>query len=242
MNIQGWFPLGLSALISLQSKSLLQHHSSKAWIPRCLALFIVQHSHPYLTTGKIIALTRWTFVCKVMSLLLNILSRLVIAFLLRNKHLSISLEPKKRKSITVSIVSPSICHEVMGPDAMNLGFWMLSFKPVLSGSSFTFIKRFFSFSLISAIRVVSSAYLRLLIFLPAILIPHSSRRLQRYLWRVRIWAHILWLPWVAETSKTSEWHLLGIKHLFLFLFFFLTKKLHLLIWGFFIENYFIASR
>ena len=100
-------------------------------------------------------------------------------FLPRNKCLLISwlqspsaviLEPKKIKSVTVSIISPSICHEVMGLDAMILVFWMLSFKPVFSLSSFTFIKRIFSSSLLSAIWVVSSAYLNLLIFLPAILI------------------------------------------------------------------------
>ena len=104
-------------------KSLLQHHSSKASILWCSAFFTVQLSHPYMTTGKTIALTRWTFVGKVMSLLLNMLSRLVIAFLPRCKRLLISwlqspsaviLEPKKIKSLTVSIVSPSICHEVMG--------------------------------------------------------------------------------------------------------------------------------
>ena len=113
---------------------------------------------------------------KVISLLFNMLSRLIITFLPRSKHLLISwlqspsaliLEPQKIKSDTVS---PSICHEVMGPDAMIFLFWMLSFKPTFS-LSFTFIKRRFSSSLFSAIRVVSSAYLRLLIFLPAILIP-----------------------------------------------------------------------
>jgi len=112
-------------------KSLLQHHSSKASILQCSSLFVVQLSHPYMTTGKAIALTRWTFVGKVMSLLFNMLSRLVIAFLPRTKHLLISwlqspsaviLEPPKIKSVTVSIVSPSLCHEVMGPDAMILVF------------------------------------------------------------------------------------------------------------------------
>ena len=107
-------------------KSLLQHHSSKASILRCSAFFTVQLSHPYMTTGKTIALTKRTFVGKVMSLLLNMLSRLVITFLLRSKHLLISwlqspsaviLEPPKTKSVTVSIVSPSICLEVMGLDA-----------------------------------------------------------------------------------------------------------------------------
>ena len=117
-------------------KSLLQHHSSKAPILRHSAFFMVQLSHPYMTTGKTIALTRWTFVGKVMSLLFNMLSRFVIAFLPRSKRLLISwlqspsaviLEPKKIKSITVSTVSVCICHEVMGPDAMILVFWMLNF-------------------------------------------------------------------------------------------------------------------
>ena len=112
-------------------KSFLQHHSSKASILRCSAFFIIQLSHPYMTTGKTIALTRWIFFGKVMSLLSNMLSRLVTTFLPRSKHLLTSwlqspsamiLEPKKRKSLTVSIVSPSYCHEVMGPDAMILVF------------------------------------------------------------------------------------------------------------------------
>ena len=111
-------------------KSLLQHHSSKAPILRYSAFFIVQLSHPYMTTGKTIALTRWTFVDKVMSLLFNMLSRLVITFLPRSKHLLISwlqspsaviLEPKKIKSATVS---PCICHQVMELDAMILVFWI----------------------------------------------------------------------------------------------------------------------
>ena len=115
-----------------------------------------------------------------MSLLFSMLSRLVITFLPRSKHLLISwlqspsaviLEPKKIKSVTVSIVSPSICYEVMVPDAVILVFSMLSFESTYSLSSSTFIKRLFSSSSLSAIRVVSSAYLRLLIFLLAILIP-----------------------------------------------------------------------
>ena len=115
-----------------------------------------------------------------MPLLFNMLSRLVIAFLPRNKHLLISwlqspsaviFEAHKIKTVTVSIVSPSMCHEVIGPDAMIFGFWMLSFKPAFSFSSFTFIKRRFSFFLLSAIKVLSFAYLSLLVFLPAILIP-----------------------------------------------------------------------
>ena len=129
-----------------------------------------------MTTGKTIALIGWTFVGKVMSLLFNMLSRLVLTVLPRGKCLSISwlqspsaviLEPPKIKSVTVSL---SICHEVMGLDAMILVSWMLSFKTTFSLSSFSFIKRPFSSSL-SSLRMVSSAYLRLLIFLPAILIP-----------------------------------------------------------------------
>ena len=124
--------------------SHLQHHSSKASILRCSAFFIVQLSHPYMTAGKTIALTRQTFVDKVMSLLFNMLSRLVITFLPRSKHLLISwlqspsaviLEPRKIKSVTLSTVSPSICHEVMGLYAMILVFWMLSFKSTFSLSS-----------------------------------------------------------------------------------------------------------
>ena len=108
-------------------KSLLQHYSSKASILWCSAFFMVQLSHPYMTTGKTIALTRQTFVGKVMSLLFNMLSRLVITFLPKSKRLLISwlqlpsaviFEPQKIKSATVSIVSPSICQEVMGLDAM----------------------------------------------------------------------------------------------------------------------------
>ena len=112
-------------------KSLLQHHSSKSLILWRSAFFIVQLSHPYMTTGKTKALTRQTFVGKVMSLLFNMLSSLVITFLPKSKCLlipwlqspsAVILEPKKIKSVTVSIVSPSICHEVMGPDAMSLVF------------------------------------------------------------------------------------------------------------------------
>ena len=122
-------------------KSLFQHHSSKASILWCSAFFIVQLSHPYVTTGKTTVLTRQTFVGKVISLLFNTLSRFIITFLPKSKHLLISwlqlpsaviLEPPKIKSATVSTVSPSICHEVMGQDAMILVFWMLSFKPTFS--------------------------------------------------------------------------------------------------------------
>ena len=134
-----------------------------------------------MTTGNnFIILTIRTFVSKVTSLLFNTLSRFIIAYLPRIKCLLISwlqspsaviLEPKKIQCVTVTIISPSICHELMGPDAMIFIFWMLSFKPAFSLSSFTFIKGHFSSSSLSAIRVVSSTYLRLLIFLLAILIP-----------------------------------------------------------------------
>ena len=117
-------------------KSLLQYHSSRESILQHSAFFIVQLSYPYMTTGKTIALTRWNFVGKVMSLLFNMLSRLVLTFLPRSKCLLISwlqspseviLEPKKIKSLTVSIVSPSICHEVMGLDVVILIFLNVEF-------------------------------------------------------------------------------------------------------------------
>ena len=140
------FRMGWLDLLAVQGtlKSLLQHHSSKASILRYSAFFTVQLLHPYMTTGKTIALTRWTFVGKVMSLLFSMLSRLVITFLPRSKHLLISwlqspsaviLESEKIKSDTISTVSPSISHEVMGPDAMILVFWTLSFEPTFSLSS-----------------------------------------------------------------------------------------------------------
>ena len=172
-------------------KSLLQYHSSKASVLRHSTFFMVQLSHSYMTTGKTIALTRWAFVGKVMSLFFNMLSRLVIAFLPRSKRLLISwlqlpsaviFEPKKIKSVSVSIVFPSICHEVMGPDAMIFVFWIFSFKPAFYLSFFTFIKRLFSSSSLSAIRVVLSAYLRLLIFLPAVLIPALLHPAQYFAW------------------------------------------------------------
>ena len=141
VNIQDWFPLGWSGWIYLQFKGLSQQSSPtphfKVSVLWCSVFFIVQLSHPYMTTGKTIALPIQTIVGRVMSLLFNMLSRLVIAFLLRSKRLLISwlqspssviLEPPKIKSVTVFIVSPSACHEVMGPDAIILVFWMLSFK------------------------------------------------------------------------------------------------------------------
>ena len=147
MNIQVWFPLGLTTLIWLKSKGLskiFSRTSLKASILRSSASFMSQHSHPYMTTGKIIALTIHTFVSKLMSLLFNTLSRFLIAILPRSTRLLISrlqspssmiLEPKKMKSVTVFTCSPSICCKVMGPDAMILVFWMLNFKPALSLST-----------------------------------------------------------------------------------------------------------
>ena len=123
-----WFDL-LAVQVTL--KSLLQHHHSKASILWCSTYFIVQFSHAYMTTGKTISLSRWIFVGEVVSLLFNMLSKFVIAFLPRSKHLlipwlqspsAVILEPPKIKSLTVSIISPSICHEVMGPDAIILVF------------------------------------------------------------------------------------------------------------------------
>ena len=128
-------------------KSLLQHHSSKASILWHSAFFTVQLSYPYMITGKTIALTIWILVGKVMSLLFNMLSRLVITFLARSKRLLFSwlqspsaviLEPRKIKPDTVSTVSPSISHEVMGPVAVILVFLLLSFKPTFSPLLFHF--------------------------------------------------------------------------------------------------------
>ena len=142
-------------------RSLPQHHSSKASILLHSAFFIVQLPHPYMTTGKTIALIRRTFVGKVMSLLFNMLSRLVITFLARSKCLLISwlqspsaviLETRKIKSATVSTVSPSICHEMMG--CHDHSFLNVELKSIFSLFSLNFIKRLFSSSLFSAISVV----------------------------------------------------------------------------------------
>ena len=182
MNIQGLFHLGWTGCISLHSKDLWRVFSNI--IVQKYQFFTAHfslwsNSHSYMATGEEIALTIRKLVSKVMSLLFNVMSRFVIVFLPKSKRLLISwlqspsaviLEPKKKKSVTVSIVSLSICHEVMGPDVMIFVFWMLNFKPAFSLSSFTFIKKLFSSSL-SAIRVVSSAYLRLLMFLLAVFIP-----------------------------------------------------------------------
>ena len=141
----GLIPLGLTGWISLQSKGPWRVYSnitsSKASILWHSAFLMVQLSHPYMTTRKTIALTRQSFVGKIMSLIFNMLSRLVIAFLPRSKSLLISwlqspfaviLEPPKIKFVIISIVSPSICHELMRLDAMIFIFWMLSFKPTFS--------------------------------------------------------------------------------------------------------------
>ena len=146
-------------------KSLLQHHSLKASILQHSAFYVLQFGHTCMTTGKTIALTIQTFVGKVMSLLFNMLSRLVMTFLPGSKHLLISwlqspstviLEPKEIKYLTVSIFSPFVCHEVLGPDAMILVFSVLSIKPALSLSSFTFIKRLLSSSSLSPSNLHSS--------------------------------------------------------------------------------------
>ena len=161
-------------------KSLLQHHSLKTWILQCSAFFMVQLSYPYMTTGKAIALTIWTFVSKVMSVLFNMLSRFVMAFLPRSKHLLISwlrsqyaviLEAKTIMSVTVSIVSHLLALKIWEQMPWSKFLLMLRFKPAFSFCSFKFIKRLFSSSLLLAIRVVSLAYLRLLILLLTLLIP-----------------------------------------------------------------------
>ena len=167
-------------------KSLLQHHSSKASILQCSAFFIVQLSHPYMATGKTIALTRQTLVGKVMSLLLNMLSRLVITFLPRSKRLLISwlqspsaviLEPPQNKVSYCFHCFPIYLTWSDGADAMIFVFWMLSFKPTFSLSSFPVIKRLFSSSSLSAIRVVSSAYFSRQSWFQLVLLPA-----QRFSW------------------------------------------------------------
>ena len=135
VNIQDCFSFRMDwfGLLAVQGtlKSLFQHYIAKTLILQHSAFFIVQLSHPHMTTGKTIALTKWTFVGKVISMLFNMLSKLVIAFLPKSRHLLISwlqspsaviLEPRKIKSVIVSIVSSPICHEVMGPDTMILVF------------------------------------------------------------------------------------------------------------------------
>ena len=178
---------------------MLKQHRSKASILWHSAFFLVQFSHLYVTTGKTIALTIWTSVGKVMSLLLNMLSRFVIAFLPRSKHLlsswllvtdfSVILDPPKIKSVTVPSFSPNIFHDVMGLDIMFLVFWMLSFKPAFSLSTFIFIKTLFSSSSLSAIRVVS-----------------SNDRI--YWWNhIFFFSLLMWwsyIDWISNTEPTSR--------------------------------------
>ena len=174
MNIQGWSPLGLIGFISLLSKGFSRVFSNTTilWLKTSFhqhsAFFMIQLSHLYMTTGKTIALTRWPIVGKAMSLLFNIPFMFVIASIPRNKGLlilwlqslsAVILELKKMKSDTVLIFSLSICHEVMGPYTMIFLFWMLNFKPAFPLSSFTFIKRLFSSSSLSAFKVVTFVYL-----------------------------------------------------------------------------------
>ena len=153
---------------------------------------MVQLSHPYITTGKTMALTRRTFVDKVMSLLFNMLSGLAIAFLQRSKHLFISwlqsplqwfFEAQKNKVLHCFHCFLIYLLWSVGPDVMIFIFWMLSLKWAFSLSSFTFIKKLFSSSLLFALRVVSSSYLRLLIFLQAILRP-AKRKMELTLWQI----------------------------------------------------------
>ena len=181
-------------------KSLLQHHNSKASILWCSAFFMIQLSHSYMTTGKTIW-TLWTFARKVISLLFNTL--FVVAILPRSKCIlrlqSLStgtLESKKMKSDSVSTFSPSIYHEVMGLDAVIFVFWMLSFKPAFSLSFFTFIRRLFSSSSRSASEVVSFAYLRLLIFLLAILIPACASSSLAF--------HMMYSAWCSPIAQLVQ--------------------------------------
>ena len=178
-NFQGdsWGSIPPLRMPSLLPHDLCHGLSVSRWLP---AVIEFQLNYYRSSLNMQYAGSQQTFVGKVKSLLFNMLSRFVIAFLPKSKHLLISwlqspsaviLEPKKRKSVTASTFSPSICHEVMGLDAKILVFLMVSFKPAFSLSSFTLIKRFFSSSSLYAFRVVSSAYLRLLTFLSAILIP-----------------------------------------------------------------------
>ena len=163
---------------------------------------MVQLSHPYMSTGKITYLTRQTFLGTVMALLFNMLSRFVIAFLLRSRHLLISwlqslsaviLETKKTKSVITSISSPSICREVMAPDAMILVFWMCSFSSQLLHPPLSP----FSFSLLSAIRVILYAYLKL--FLLAILIPACDSSSLTF--------HMMYSPhkWNKQSDNIQPW-------------------------------------
>ena len=180
MNIQDLFPLGWTGWISLQSRDPQESSPTAQFKSICSSVLSFPYNPTFMTTGKTIALTRQTFVGKVMSLLFNMLSRLIIAFLPRSNCLLISrlqsqsvviLEPKKIKSATVFLCFPIYLPWSDGTGCHDLGFLNVDFKPTFSLCSFSFIKKLFSSSSLSAIRVVSSAYLRFFIFLLAILIP-----------------------------------------------------------------------
>ena len=189
MNIQSWFPLGLTGLFSLLSKDFQKSFAAqefasvaqlKASVLQCSVFFMYKLSHLYMTTGKAIALNICTFVDKEMSLLFNMSSRFVMTFLPRRKCLLISwwqslsaliLETKKIKPVTIFIAFSFIHHEVMGPDAMILIFWMLSFEPAFTLSSFTLKKRLFNLFFTFCHKSGFTAYLRLLILTPETLIP-----------------------------------------------------------------------
>ena len=169
MNTQGWFPLGWTGWLSLQSKGLSRVffntmiHKHKFFGAQ---LSLYSNFHIYTWLLKKPAWFSWIFLSKVISFLFNMLSTFAIAFLPRSKHLLISwlqspsaviLVPQKIKSLSISVISPTICHEVIGPDAMIFILWILNFKPPLKHSSFIFIKRLFSSSSFSAIRMASYA-------------------------------------------------------------------------------------
>ena len=194
VNTQDWSPLGWTGWISLQSKELSRVFSNTTVQKhRFFSAQLSSQSNSHIHTwplGKTIALTRQTFVSKAMSLLFNMLSGMVITFLPR-KCLSISwlqspsavvLEPLQNKVWHCFHCFPIYLHEVMGPDAVIFVFWMLSFKPAFSFYSFTLLKGLFISSSLSAIRVVSIAYLRLLIFLPAILMPACASSNPAFEW------------------------------------------------------------
>ena len=183
VNIQDWFPLGWTGWISLQRRDS-QESSPTPQFKSINSSALSFHVHPYMTTGKTIALTIRTFVGKAMCLLFNMHSRFVIALLPRSTCLNFMAAAivcsdcgaQENKVCHCFRFSPSVCHEVMGLNAVILVFWMLNFKPGLSLSSFALIKRLHSSSPLSAIRVVSFAYLRLLIF---------SRQLDSSLWFIQ---------------------------------------------------------
>ena len=200
MYSQDWFPLGLTGLNSQQSKGLSRVFSSISSSALSLLYSLTFISvHDY---WKSMALTIQTFVSKVMSLILNALSRFVIAFLSKSKQLLISwltslstviVETKKIKSITTFTFSLSICHEMMRPNDINFFFLMLSFKPAFSLSSFTFIKRFFTSSSLSAIRMVSSAYQE------KAMAPHSST----LAWKI---------PWTEKPGRLQSMGSQRVRH------------------------------